>query len=542
MSVTGSMYNGVSGIQAQSQATLVVSNNLANASTVGFKSSNVIFEDVFYETVNAGQTGNGVAVSNIDTDFSQGSYQSTGSNTDLAITGDGYFIVKDPKTQAVYYTRAGNFDFDEEGYLTDSNGNRVQGWEMENGSPTGAIGDIKVDDSQSPPQATNSIQLSLNLNASAEDNSVAVVDDNGTPADPTDDIPSSAYTALYDVYDGTATPPLDQTRYEYQSSITVYDEAGGTHEVTTYMDKVGVDADGNTIWEYTVACDPGDDQRAGFQGTEAAGLLMTGTITFSPSGTMSSMTAYTPVAPTDAELLAGTYDPKDPTNWTLADFDSSGVPVMEANFSGSEENQQISMNFGMVNDDHDTGTGWAGAIDNDGDGQSTLADLQTDAGTSSAADIAYTDLPSFNAPSVNFSATTCYEANSTTLGLYQDGYPTGTLLDVTVDQNGVMSGQYSNGQTIELYTVGLADFANEDGLSAQGGNLFLATTTSGEPIVGIPNTGGLGGMNSNTLEISNVDTAMEMTNLIILQAAYQANSKVITTADTLLQTAISLKQ
>ncbi|SIO10930.1 flagellar hook protein FlgE [Halodesulfovibrio marinisediminis] len=532
MSITGSMYNGISGLQAQSQATLVVSNNLANSSTVGFKSSSVIFQDVFYETVNAGQTGNGVSVANIDTDFSQGSYQSTGSNTDLAITGDGYFMVKDPNNGAVYYTRAGNFDFDEEGYLVDPEGNRVQGWEMENGSPTGAIGDIKIDDSQSPPKATNSIQMSLNLNASAEDNSTATVDDNGTPGDPTDDTTSCAYTALFDMYDGTASPPLDQSRYEYQSTITVYDEAGGTHELTVYMDPVSVDADGNTVWEYTVASNPGEDMREGFEGTEAAGLLMAGTITFSPSGAMSSMTAYTPVAST-----GGAFDGKDPSNWTLAEFDDAGVPLLEANFSGSDENQKISMNFGMVNKDHDTGNGWAGAVDNDSDGAVTLADLQN-----SGADVDYTDLPGFNDPYINYSATTCYESSSATLGLYQDGFSTGTLQNVTVDQAGAISGEYSNGQTIQLYNLGIADFANEDGLSAQGGNKFLATAESGEAIVGIPGVGGMGGILSNTLEISNVDMAQEMTNLIILQSAYQANSKVITTADTLLQTAINLKR
>jgi flagellar hook protein FlgE len=532
MSITGSMYNGISGLQAQSQATLVVSNNLANSSTVGFKSSSVIFQDVFYETVRAGQTGNGVSVANIDTDFSQGSYQTTGSNTDLAITGDGYYMVKDPTNQAVYYTRAGNFDFDEDGYLVDPEGNRVQGWEMENGSPTGAIGDIRIDDSQSPPKATNSIQMSINLNASAEDNSVATVDDNGTPADPTDDTTSCAYTALFDMYDGTASPALDQSRYEYQSTITVYDEAGGTHELTVYMDPVSVDADGNTVWEYTVASNPGDDHREGFEGTESAGLLMTGTLTFSPSGDMTSMTAYTPVPAAGAVL-----DGKRAANWTLPEFDAAGVPVLETNFSGSAENQKMSFNFGMTNKDHDTAGGWSGAVDNDGDGVATLADLQN-----GGVDVDYTDLPGFNAPSISHSGTTCYESNSATLGLYQDGFPTGTLQDVTVDQSGAISGQYSNGQTIELYNLGLADFSNEGGLSAQGGNKFLATAESGEPIVGLPGVGGMGGVQSNTLEISNVDMAQEMTNLIILQSAYQANSKVITTADTLLQTAINLKR
>lgn len=143
MSITGSMYTGISGLQAQSQATSVVANNLANSTTTAYKSSSIQFEDVFYTTVYAGgypdQVGNGVTVASINTDYSQGSYESTNSATDVAINGDGFYIVEDPETGTTYYTRAGNFSFDTEGYLVDSHGNRVQGWAMNDDSISGSL-------------------------------------------------------------------------------------------------------------------------------------------------------------------------------------------------------------------------------------------------------------------------------------------------------------------------------------------------------------------------------------------------------------------
>ena len=142
MSISGSMYTGISGLQAQSKATSVVSNNLANATTTGYKSTSITFEDVFYSTVYAGghasQVGNGVAASSISRDFSQGSYVSTNSATDVAINGNGLFIMVDPDTGNTYYTRDGNFSWDTNGFLVDSHGNRVQGWETVDGSITAA--------------------------------------------------------------------------------------------------------------------------------------------------------------------------------------------------------------------------------------------------------------------------------------------------------------------------------------------------------------------------------------------------------------------
>ncbi len=515
MSITGSMYTGISGLQAQSTATSVVSNNLANSSTIGYKSSSIEFEDVFYSTVYAGgsasQVGHGVSTASINTDYSQGAYESTNSATDVAINGEGFYIVKDPDTNETFYTRAGNFSFNTDGYLVDAHGNRVQGWNMDDGSITGTLVDIQIDNSQSPPSATTTVDFYLNLDSTATDNSTSS---------------TNPYSALFEVYDGTQDPALDDSRYAYSTSITVYDENGAAHDVTAYFDPVETD-DGSIVWEYVVTCDPSADRRD-FQGAEmsssaGAGMLMTGTMTFSSSGEMESMTAFTL-----SDTPTNTSDPMAAENWVLADFDSNGLPMFEVNFTGADENQEISFDMGMSNPDYNTGTGWntSGGID-------SLDDI--------TATTDYGDLPQFNSSMLSTNATTSTNLSSATYSMTQDGYAPGVLKDVSISENGVLSGSYSNGQSQELYTFGLARFTSEQGLYAEGSNLFSATSDSGQALVGTPGSSGYGTTISNSLEQSNVDTATEMTNLIILQSCYQANSKVITTADTLLQVAINLK-
>lgn len=516
MSITGAMYTGIAGLQVQSQATSVVSNNLANSSTTGYKSSSIEFEDVFYSTVTAGcntaQVGNGVTVSSINTDFSQGAYESTNSVTDVAINGDGFYMLEDPDTGDTYYTRDGNFTFNTEGYLVDSHGNRVQGWEMVDGSISGSLTDIRLDNTQSPPQATSEATLSLNLDSASTDNATSS---------------TSPYTALFDSYDGTNDPPIDDSRYAYQTTMTIYDENGAAHDMTVYFDPVETD-DGSIVWEYIVTCDSSEDMRefngADINTTSGAGALMTGTMTFSTSGTLQNMTAFT--------LSDTPSDPTDPMaaeNWTLAEFDDNGLPLFDANFTGADDNQEITLDLGLTNSDYTTGTGWdtSGGID-------SLDDLD--------ATTIPDDLPSFSNGVLGTGATTSTSSNSATYSLTQDGYAPGELINVAISENGVLSGSFTNGQSQDLFTLGLADFTNTQGLYAEGGNLFSATTESGQAYIGTPGSAGFGTIASNALEQSNVDTATELTNLIIIQAAYQASSKVVTTADTLLQTAIGMKR
>jgi len=148
MSLSSSLYQGITGLQAHSQAISVIGNNLANVSTTGYKGSNIYFQDLISQDISTAagnsQMGLGVQVAAIYADFAQGAIETTTEATDLAIGGKGFFTVKVPDTDNTYYTRAGNFRFDSDGYLCDPHGYVVQGWEMVKASTSSATGNTST--------------------------------------------------------------------------------------------------------------------------------------------------------------------------------------------------------------------------------------------------------------------------------------------------------------------------------------------------------------------------------------------------------------
>ena len=139
-------------------------------------------------------------------------------------------------------------------------------------------------------------------------------------------------------------------------------------------------------------------------------------------------------------------------------------------------------------------------------------------------------------------STSQYSSASTTIFQSADGYGAGDLQSVSVDTDGVITGQYSNGQVIPLYRVALAKFQNNDGLFKAGGNLYRETRLSGDPITGKPGSNGTGNISANSLEQSNIDIAQEFVKMITTQRGFQANSKIITTTDQMLSELINLKR
>ncbi|WP_461208835.1 flagellar hook protein FlgE [Desulfocurvus sp. DL9XJH121] len=524
MSVTSSMYTGIAGMLTASQGISVVGNNLANAATVGFKGSVINFEDSFYQALNTSagvdQVGTGSSVASIHGNFSQGAMETTTSATDLAVAGNGWFIVENPTNGSTYYTRAGAFTFDSQGYLIDSNGYRVQGWGMDDdGDIVGAMGDIQIDASQSPPAATGKVTFYSNLDSDAKDHCTSA---------------TNPFFAMAESWDGTEDTPLGDALYEHTTTITVYDENGSSHVLTVYYDKVDDDSitnetSGYTTYEYIVTCEPDEDGRTidgqAMSETSAAGLLMSGTMTFNTSGELTSVTAYTLKSDAGGDM-------KDLSNWTLADLSENGLPSFCANFTGAEnasctneaDARPIELNFGLSSSE--ISIGW-------------------ETGTASNAGVIgsdYSNVGNLYAPELAADSTTSVNGSSSTRSRAQDGYPTGYLMSISVNGDGVIRGSYSNGQIEDLFVVGLANFPNDDGLERQGNNLYSATRESGEAVTGTANTGSFGSIESNTLEQSNVDMGTEMVKMITFQRVYDAASKVISTADTMLQTVIGLKR
>lgn len=148
----------------------------------------------------------------------------------------------------------------------------------------------------------------------------------------------------------------------------------------------------------------------------------------------------------------------------------------------------------------------------------------------------------YDAMGNNLGDMTGYASSSTTTFQYQDGYPSGVLRGVSVDEDGMVTASYSNGQLVPYYQIALADFPSYHGLAKMGNNLYAESTASGQALVGTAGTGRLGNISPNTIEMSNVDLAQEFVNMITTQRAFQANSRVITASDEILAELMNIKR
>ena len=566
MGIGASLYAGITGLSVHSERMSVIGNNLANVNTTGFKGSRMYFEDLLsqdFSTVNGvGQIGRGVRVSTIYSDFGQGAFESSTESTDMAISGEGFFIVEPIGSEDAFYTRAGNFRFDKDGYLVNPNGYALQGWEIEQETTTistasssatdeattggtrivGTPTDIRLENFQSAPNPTSEVSIVTNLNPASSDSSTST---------------SDPYFAMFNNWDGTADTPLANTLYAYSTTLKVFDGIGTARDLTVYFDPVTLsNAGGDTVWEYMVTTDPNSDGRilSGADGnntvigqgnTEASGIMMMGTLTFT-AGQLSGMSAFT--LKSNGGASGGT---KDLSNWSLADFATTGYPVFAPNFLGasnastaeSANANPIQMNFGIrATDLTSNGSGEATIGWN-----STLGSLPTNASAADFAQLGYVSntgwLPNFKGPSVDALASQSFATGgSSTLFQSQDGFSAGILQNISISREGVLTGSYSNGQVLELYAVTLATFTNQFGLRREGGNLFSETRDSGPALTGQAGSTGKGTIDGNALELSNVDMATEFVRMITTQRGFQANTKVITTTDSMLGEVIAMKR
>ena len=568
--LSASMWTGVSGLQTHSKNMNVIGNNLANVSTLGFKSQRMDFNDYLYLSGSSAsgptQIGAGSSVYAVLGDFSQGALEATNSATDIAIDGNGYFGVRKPNSDQVFYTRAGDFYFNADRELVNPQGMRLQGWRVDNttrltfkqggvtlgdesnvdesvfvgtGSPT----DIILDSWNIVPQRTTSVKFTMGLT------------DNGTGDKTVGAAGGSNFTALFDTWDGTAQPPLAETAYATQSSITTYDESGNEHELTVYYDQVTVKNNpdmanipaGYKVYEYLVTMNPEEDMRVSdndvaFADTKDAGKLMTGVLVFDSAGNLVNQTAYT---------YNGT---KDPSNtgvmgdeaWSPTKFSSNGLPVFAVNWTGQEdastvwganaEDQIIELNLGAKATGNWSINGTP--VDpNTGDGttppRQTLADVTND----------YESLALMQGPEIMSGASACNQNNSSLVqDRSQNGYASGILSSYNIDENGIIYGIYDNGVSLPLYQITMYDFHNYQGLRREGGNLYAATTDSGEPRIGAAGDNGFGETMAYNIENSNVDMTTELVRMITCQRGFQSNSKIITTVDTMLETVIGMKR
>ncbi|WP_461516033.1 flagellar hook protein FlgE [Porticoccus sp.] len=415
----------VSGIKAATADLGVIGNNIANSSTTGFKLSRAEFADV-YATSLLGAGGNaigkGVSLAGVTQEFTQGNISFTNNALDLAINGNGFFLLSDDG--ASLYSRAGNFQVDREGFIVTSEGHRLQAFQVNSvGDITGQVGDLQLDTSLIDPNPTGSVDVTLNLDS----REVSPLVPFGGP------------------FDAFAVPPTfpDGDSFNSTSSTTIYDGLGNPHVMSMYFVKTATANE----WDVHTLVD----------GVSTSGP---DTLTFQSNG----------------------------------QFDPASLPV------------ELSI------------AGWTPLNES---GSPTGASAQD-----------FT---------VSLSSGTQFGSEFAVSTIVQDGYTTGQLRGLEIDDSGVAFARYTNGQARALGQIAIAGFTNPNGLQPLGDTTWAETFSSGSATLGEPGSSGLGVIQSGALEDSNVEITEQLVNMIIAQRNFQANAQVIQTEDAVTQTVINLR-
>jgi flagellar hook protein FlgE len=286
--VLRAMYSGVSGLRAEGEALGVVGDNIANVNTTGFKAQRALFEDVLGHSILAGTSssmpGSGVRVGDIQQMFTQGTLQNTGVSTDVALNGDGFFVVKGTVDglSSNFYTRAGTFKIDQDGALTNPAGLKVQGYKANgDGTFAASISDIMAPTAALPARATEMAMVTANLDASA----VAL---------PT---AGAAGPPVITANPWDAQNPANTANFS--TTMTVYDSLGEGHTMDVYFRKSDTVANS---WDYHVLT-AGDDVVGGTAGQNSE--IGSGTLAFTSNGALNTFTETVPVTVDFVNATAG---------------------------------------------------------------------------------------------------------------------------------------------------------------------------------------------------------------------------------------------
>ena len=565
-----SMYSGVSGLKTHQIKMDVIGNNIANVNTVAYKSNSITFSELMYQTTqkasgasektggtNARQIGLGVRSGAIGTAItSQGATQTTGNPFDLCITGQSFFIVSDGSTN--YFTRSGAFNVDAVGNLVmASNGYLVQGWGLQTETRTASDGSdivVPIEGKLDTEKLTSlKIMSDENMNTKPEATTKGTVSGIIDRNDP--EIAKEAGRLINFAF-------YDKSGYAWTAKFTVHntDEVGNFY-VT--LDDI-IDVNGKSITstygvdlKELVTIDDGQSYKAevnqkyvpldtiSFNGgtftdssdstftspTLTAGENDTYTLSFDESGHLSAadQKAFAQIygKSVDVASITGGYIDKD-GNLIVTEKGNLGVNLKyktsDGAFDGINGNSSISLKF------------------------ATNPTIQT--GDTEDDTITLTDFDNFSDIEIDWSVTNMYNNNGTSSlaarsgdsdGL-EAGRKPGKMTGVTIQQNGMIYASYDNGVTRLLGQIGVAEFPNPEGLEKNGDNLYAASLNSGEFTGAVDITMSGGYMSTGVLEMSNVDLSAEFTEMITTQRGFQANSRIITVSDTMLEELVNLKR
>lgn len=478
----------LSGLHAASTDLKVTGNNIANSATTGFKKSRAEFVDVYasaYGAISAVTNGNGARTANIRQIFAQGNVEYTDNSTDLAITGQGFFMVEDDKGR--YLTRNGTFGLDRDGFVVNATGQTLQVFPASTVGTTttfntGSLIDLQLQNTIGAPVATTGVNVNVNVDADVVDVfdiGPATITAYGAAAPNLLPANSTVNPKAGIVFDRT-----NPATYNHVTATTTYDSLGAPHELTMYFRKL----------EDTVA-GPLDNTWQVFTYMDGKPL--------EPSG--------------DPDNVGG------PTAGPFATTTEPGAPaVISFNNDGSIADAEYWDNSG------------AGVLQSTTVSGSPIGTVVYEPFTTATG----------SAPvqiEIDFAAITQYGSEFAVNTLDQDGFTTGRLTGFDVEENGTVFARYTNGNKEILGMVGLANVPNPQGLRQKGDSLWVETFDAGDTVLGQPGTASLGLIQSGALEASTVELSDELVNMIVAQRSYQANAQVISTADQLTQTLLNIR-
>lgn len=582
MGITSALNTGLSGLSSSQLQIDVVGNNIANVNTVGFKSSRLDFKTQFLQNFSFGtapsddlggtnplQIGLGTQAGAITRNFGSGSLQVTGVDTNLAIQGDGFFILKNGAQQV--YTRDGSFQLNGLNQLVSGTGQLVQGYGIDQdfNIVTNTLGPLTIPlNALTVAQATENAAIVGQFNSAgnaATQVTHATLGTSTTPqpfylsdgaggVDGTN--PPTGTTVLTNVTDGTGAAyfqtgdiitlnaelgPVDTARSLAERTLTVTSTTtladlqsfmtGGLAINTTTgangsiatTPGVTFPATGNTAL-LTVDGNPGEQNDI---------ILDTNSLTINRSGTTLTPFSFDTPVHADGESVTTSF---------IA-FDSLGTPIdigVTAVLQSKSNNGTIWKIFANSPDGTATGANVQTAVgigtltfDNNGNLTSTSNPSLTIDRSNSGAQ------PTVNI-SLNFAGSQAFSGQESEMGqATPDGSAPGTLINYYIGGDGVITGSFTNSLSRPLGQVALATFRNNQGLIDQGGNTFVEGPNSGTAVINTPKHGSAGSLTSGALELSNVDLSAQFVQLISASTGFSASSRIITTSNQMLQELLS---
>jgi flagellar hook protein FlgE len=636
----------LSGLRAASSDLEITGNNIANAATSGFKSSRAEFGDVYAAAfVSGGNTiGGGVVLQSAKQQFSQGTINYTQNALDLAINGQGFFLMKQDGTNV--YSRNGTFNIDKDGYVVSNTGAKLQGQRAdEQGNPVGEPTDLVLDAKDLSPKATTRISETMNLNASAEilEKQTATIKTAGIGISNAQLGEDNGYTAGTIKYNGKPVNIPSSANMQASAIAAELSDLKGVTASATTTARLAVNSafpvnanellingqsfTGNDINELAADINSASGLTATVVGGEVEIVSSTGAnllfdltavpgsgVNFTVQGIIEGTASGAPITLDETNAAArngvvggqieitlssntrlteaetsnvfianpvavqnpptNTFDPKNPETYnsttTTTVYDSEGVPhnmtqyfVRVPNRPGAEEGtlwktivQIDGRDVGGTDPDNPEPAVFELKFNGDGsfDEVSSEQILITNwmprnpegvpTGAFGPRQPAELPIPE-PATSSNFiidpSNATSFGGSFAVNSLTQNGYGKGSMTGVEVSENGTIYARYSNGETKSLGQLMLARFPNMQGLTPLGDSLWADSIDSGQPIIGAPSAGQMGGITAGALEGSNVDLTKELVNLILAQRNFQANAKSIETSDAVTQTIINMR-